>query len=303
MRKSILSTVAGIAISGLLVAATPTAYGVTNQDVINNLNQPIVSKTGSAVTKTIPATYVNAAKAELAKGYFTSAQLGTLNKAIDEAQAMWAGFGALDFDVLPSAQRSQLVNKALATAAQLGLKVTYSRTTKEIQVVDAITRIHTATPKTIYLPIKQNTTIPVSVYEGYAISKVLPTFTSSNTKIVKVDKNGKITALKKTGTAKVTIKANKKSFVVTVKVVKKAKTAKSIKCSIPASLKVGKSHFATYTLNTAKAKHTGTVKFTSSNKKIVSVSKNGHLKALKKGKVTITVKISGKTHKETVKVK
>lgn len=127
------------------------------------------------------------------------------------------------------------------------------------------------------------------------------TWKSSNKKVAKVDKNGKVTALKK-GTAKITVKTTsgkKATCKITVKEIKSKEITLKKKTL---TLKKGK----TYTLKaTMKPKNsTDTVKWKSSNKKVVSVTQKGKIKALKKGKATITVTTSSKkkaTCKVTVK--
>lgn len=117
------------------------------------------------------------------------------------------------------------------------------------------------------------------------------TYTSSNPKIAKVDKNGKVTALKK-GTAKITVANNgaEKKFTVKVKNPKLKRSKKTIK--------IGK----TYKIKIIGQK--GKAKFKSDNKKIAAVTKTGKIKAKKKGKATITVTTNGKIKlKFRVKVK
>lgn len=135
------------------------------------------------------------------------------------------------------------------------------------------------------------TTLKASV-KGVDASKV--TFSSSNTKVVTVDKStGKIVA-KAAGKAVITVKCGslKTSCTVTVKnpTLKLAKTS--------ASIKVGKK-------TTIKPKTTpsGTIKYTSSNKKIATVSSKGVVTGKKKGTAKITVTCNGvsKTFKVTVK--
>ena len=128
---------------------------------------------------------------------------------------------------------------------------------------------------------------------------------SSNTKVVKVNaKTGKLTATSKTGTAKITVttKSGAKATC-TVKVQKARVTTKSIafaKKSV--SLKKGKSVKLTIKRNPISA--TEKITWTSSNKKVATVDKNGKVTGKKAGKVTITAKTSnGKkaTCKVTVK--
>ena len=135
------------------------------------------------------------------------------------------------------------------------------------------------------------TTLKASV-KGVDASKV--TFTSSNTKVVTVSKTtGKIVA-KAAGKAVITVKCGslKTSCTVTVKnpTLKLAKTS--------ASIKVGKK-----TTIKPKATPSGTIKYTSSNKKIATVSSKGVVTGKKKGTAKITVTCNGvsKTFKVTVK--
>ena len=135
------------------------------------------------------------------------------------------------------------------------------------------------------------TTLKASV-KGVDASKV--TFTSSNTKVVTVNKStGKIVA-QAAGKAVITVKCGslKTSCTVTVKnpTLKLAKTS--------ASIKVGKK-----TTIKPKATPSGTIKYTSSNKKIATVSSKGVVTGKKKGTAKITVTCNGvsKTFKVTVK--
>ncbi|MGN0460111.1 MAG: leucine-rich repeat protein [Ruminococcus sp.] len=116
------------------------------------------------------------------------------------------------------------------------------------------------------------------------------TYKSSNTSVAKVDANGVVTGVKK-GTAKITVANNgtKKIVTVTVKNPTLNATSKTLKVKKSFTLKV-----------TGKI---GTAKFTSSNKKVATVSSSGKVTAKKKGTATISVKTNGVTLKCKVKVK
>lgn len=138
-----------------------------------------------------------------------------------------------------------------------------------------------------------NLTVNGSSNVDYTIS-----YTSSKPKVATVNKKGVITA-KKAGTTKITgvYKAGSvtKSFTKTITVKKASLTFKSKK----SSMKVGKQ-------KTFKVKGHGlkatSIKWTSSNKKILTVgTKNGKVKALKKGTAKITA--SYKKFSITCKVK
>lgn len=126
------------------------------------------------------------------------------------------------------------------------------------------------------------------------------TYKSSNTKVVVVDKNGKVTA-KGLGTAKITISAassanyNAASKTVTVKVTKPAPTIKVKKTSATvkyASLKKKAQSFALGTSVNSKGKLTYK-KLTKSS--VLSVSSNGRItvkKGAKKGTYKVNIRIS-----------
>lgn len=147
---------------------------------------------------------------------------------------------------------------------------------------------------------KSTTAVKATLYDGDSIAK----WESSNTKVAKVSRKGKITA-KKVGTATITV-TTKNGATASVKIhVQKGKvktktltvtnvTAKKL------SLKKGKS----FTLKTAVTPLTSQdkVKFTSSDKKIITVNSKGKVKAVKKGSAKITIKSGKKTTKVQVQV-
>ena len=105
------------------------------------------------------------------------------------------------------------------------------------------------------------------------------TWSSSNKAVVKVSKKGKVTA-KKAGTAKVTAKVGKKKY--------------RCKITVPdKTMKVCKD--ADNTLKAPNLK--GSVKWTSSNKKKVVISKKGKIRVKKAGKVLITAKAGSKSYR------
>ena len=126
---------------------------------------------------------------------------------------------------------------------------------------------------------------------------------SSNTKIVKVSKTGKLTAQNKTGKATVTVTLKSGlSKKVTVKVQKApVGTIKIAGLKKAVTLAKGK----TLQLKPVRQPFTCREKitYTSSNKKVVSVNSKGKIKALKPGKAKITVKSGKKKVVITVTVK
>ena len=160
------------------------------------------------------------------------------------------------------------------------------------------------------LPMKVGQTVNNFKVTGMAKGDSVKSWKSSNTKIIKVSgkSNGrcKLTAQKRTGTAKITItlKSGLKKTV-NIKVQKTAvKTTKITgfrggKNSV--TLKKGEK-FSLIPVRRPVSSREKAI-FTSSNKKVVTVDAKGHIKALKAGKATITVKINKKkaTFKVTVK--
>lgn len=128
---------------------------------------------------------------------------------------------------------------------------------------------------------------------GYSKQKVTWKVTSG-TKVVSVNSSGKVTA-KKAGTAKVraTVNGISKTCTITVKspVLTLSKTSATIKKNKTVTIKIKK--------NLPK----GTVKYTSKNKKIATVTSKGVVKGKKKGTTYIYVKCNGITKTFKVKVK
>ena len=149
-------------------------------------------------------------------------------------------------------------------------------------------------------------TLTMKVKGTVKLSPVLNPFTSqdkikyssSNKKIVKVSAKGVLTALKP-GTAKITVKAGKKSFSckVTVEGIKNT-GLKNVPSTL--TLKVKK----TKTLKPVRvpSNSTDTITYKSSNTKVATVSAKGVIKAKKKGTAKITVKCGSATATCTVTV-
>lgn len=154
-----------------------------------------------------------------------------------------------------------------------------------------------------------------SLYEGYTgrlRATVSPSdasnkdvkWSSSNTKVLKVDKNGKLTAVKP-GKAVITVTTEnggyKDTCTVTVKKVTPVKAVKLNKTSV--KLADGKTYQLKATISPEKASIKD-LKWSSSDSKVVKVSSSGKLTAVNPGSAVITVKSKqgGKTAKCTVKV-
>ena len=158
----------------------------------------------------------------------------------------------------------------------------------------------------IPLKVKQSFTVKVTMGAGDRVVS----WKTSNKKVVSV-KNGRIKGLKAGKSATITVKlASGKKASFKVKVQKPAVATKSIKVTNAATgrnqgkkatLKRGQS----LKLKAALTPVTSLQKVTwsSSNKKIVTVSKSGVIKAKKKGRATITVKSGNKKYNIRITVK
>lgn len=195
--------------------------------------------------------------------------------------------------------------KKLVTAAQLKVltdaEARITQLQKAAQVKPKITLNVTSLP----IQVKKSTTgvrIKTTAIKGDKIKSAK----SSNKKVVKVSvKSGKLTIKGlKAGKATITV-TSAKGAKATVKItVQKQKVAtKKLKATVSTKqiLKKGKK----VKLKVAKTPFTAqdTVKWTSSNKKIATVTSKGVVKGLKKGTATITAKAGKKVVRFKIKVK
>ena len=138
------------------------------------------------------------------------------------------------------------------------------------------------------LKTKQSVTVRAT---GLAKGDYVKSWISSKKSVATVDKNGKITATSKEGTAVITVTlASKKTAKVTV-TVKMIRTTKLTKVPKTLSLTTGKKYTLKPVVTPSNSQEKVTYK--SSNTKIATVSSTGVITAKKVGKVTITVQ-SGK---------
>lgn len=195
--------------------------------------------------------------------------------------------------------------KKLVTAAQLkaltDAEARIAQLQKAAQVKPKITLNVTSLP----IQVKKSTAgirIKTTAIKGDKIKSAK----SSKSKVVKVSvKNGKLTVKGlKAGKATVTVTSTKGAKATVKITVQKQKVAtKKLKATVSTKqiLKKGKK----VTLKVAKTPFTAqdSVKWTSSNKKIATVTSKGVVKGLKKGTATITAKAGKKVVKFKVKVK
>ena len=165
----------------------------------------------------------------------------------------------------------------------------------------SVTPIPTATPVPTATPTPTTTTLTLRVKQNYKSGGKIKSVRTTNKKIVKVDKKGKITG-KKAGKATVTITyTNGSRRIFRVKVQKGIVKTTSVsvnKRNIILARK-GKSFQLKVTLTPVTSQKQVTYK--SSNSKVAAVNSKGKIVAKKKGTATITVKSGNK--KITCKVK
>ncbi len=163
-------------------------------------------------------------------------------------------------------------------------------------------RIPTIKVNVTSLTLKKGQSTTAVKVSGLAKGDKIKSWKSDNTKIVKVNSKGKITAQKKTGKAKVTVTLNsglKKSITVkvqsgTVKTTKISGVEKTLKLSL------GKKKALAPVISPVTSQEK--VTYTSSNKKVVTVSSKGVITAKGSGKAKITVKSGSKKAVVTVTV-
>ncbi|WP_270413459.1 Ig-like domain-containing protein [Blautia faecis] len=167
----------------------------------------------------------------------------------------------------------------------------------------SVTPIPTATPVPTATPTPTTTTLTLRVKQIYKSSGKIKSVRTTNKKIVKVDKKGKITG-KKAGKATVTITyTNGSRRIYQVKVQKGIvkTTAVSVNKRNIILAKKGKSFQLKVTLTPVTSQQKVTYK--SSNSKVAAVNSKGKIVAKKKGTATITVKSGNKKITCKVKVK
>ncbi len=167
------------------------------------------------------------------------------------------------------------------------------KATCKVTVKIAVTKVK-LNKKKLTLGLKEKFTLKATVSPSKATNKKV-TWKSSKSSVVSV-KNGKLTAKKK---GKAIIKATADGKTVKCTVTVKAAPKKIILNAKKKNLKKGK----TFQLKVKLTKNTASNKITykSSNKKVAKVSATGKIKALKKGRATITATTFNKK-KATIKI-
>ena len=167
----------------------------------------------------------------------------------------------------------------------------------------SVTPIPTATPVPTVTHVQTTTTLTLRVKQTYKSGGKIKSVRTTNKKIVKVDKKGKITG-KKAGKATITITyTNGSRRIYQVKVQKGIvkTTAVSVNKRNIILAQKGKSFQLKVTLTPVTSQQKVTYK--SSNSKVAAVNSKGKIVAKKKGTATITVKSGNKKITCKVKVK
>ena len=167
----------------------------------------------------------------------------------------------------------------------------------------SVTQIPTATPVPTATPAQTTTTLTLRVKQTYKSGGKIKSVRTTNKKIVKVDKKGKITG-KKAGKATVTItytNGSRRIFRVKVQKGIVKTTAVSVNKRNIILARKGKSFQLKVTRTPVTSQQKVTYK--SSNSKVAAVNSKGKIVAKKKGTATITVKSGNKKITCKVKVK
>ena len=165
-----------------------------------------------------------------------------------------------------------------------GNKCTPSPTNKPIEI-DKLS----FSSKNVSVKVGEKLTL-IAIVDPSSLSDSILTWSSSDSSIVTVDKNGVITGMKE-GTAAITVtSSNGKSATCVVKVTKNAVDVKNIKLSTnKLTMKVGSVNQLIATIEPSNATNRELV-WSSSDSSIATVNNKGVIKGIREGVVTITVK-------------
>lgn len=273
---------------------------MTYEDELLEANQNVTVKVTITERTTIPVTDINLSKSSL------SLEVGkseTLTATVVPAEATnkdvtWESSDNTIATVENGKVTAKKVGKATITVTSADDEKI--KKTCEVTVTAASVPVKGITLNKTKLTLEpgKSETLKVTFNPSNATNKDV-TWKSSNDKVATVV-NGKVTA-KKAGTAKITVKTKdggfEKTCNVTVKIPVKSITLNKTKLTLGAKEKFTLK--ATVKPSNATSK---TVSWTSSNKKVATVSSKGAVTTKKTGKVTITAKADGKSKKCVITV-
>ena len=152
-------------------------------------------------------------------------------------------------------------------------------------------------------PMKVKQTTTKLKVTGLAAGDRVVSWTSSNPKILTVNKNGKLKAGKKTGKVTVTVRLAS-GLTKQVRITVQKKTVKTTKISLsPAKITLKKGKKQTLKPVITPITSQQKITYSSNNKKVVSVNSKGQITAKKKGRAKITIRSGNKKKVVTVTVK
>ena len=320
-------------------ASLTSGYVVTPNDTEDKVewttsNPGVASITTSGTRLTIKAESTGTA---VLTATATSGVSASINVTIVPKKVNVTGISITKVVTLNVGQTHTLTPTVLPANANEAVTYTYSTNNAKVATVDANGVIRAVGPGTATITAKTNTnryagctvtvkqpaksiriylnkpnvkkvymakgqTLSIKAEKNPLTSTDTLSYKTNKKKVAVVSASGMITAKKK-GTAKITIQASSgKKATITVVVSKKEVKAKKVKVKGPSTMK--RKQTKKLTVSLVKAKSTDTISFSSSNPAIASVDAYGNVKAIKKGKVKITVQASsGKKAVKKIKIK
>lgn len=283
--------------------ANGTSYKLTKNDVGHKVSVVVTSNTLSGIFTASTAEAVKALEVAVTKVTLNRTSMtlekgksGTLSAAITPSNATNKAitWKSSKTSVASVDKNGKVSAKAGGTATITAVSANGKTASTKITVTQNPSKVQLNISKKT-LGVKEKYTLKTKLVPSNAANKKF-TWTSSNKKVVTVDSKGKLTA-KKIGSAVITVKTSNGKKATCKITVKKEPTslalnAKSIK------LKVGRTFALKAKRSSASA---GSITYATSSKRVAAVSSSGVIKAVKKGKATITAKLyNGK--KASIKV-
>lgn len=263
------------------------AGNVTVTATLVNSNNVEVANATCVVTVKAPTITLNSGSASIyAKGSNSTVALTvTVNGATSGNTVVWSSSNTGVATVTNGTVKPVKAGSAIITATSNGVNATCKITVKDptLSLNKTSATIYTKGEKTVTL---------VPTVNGTEVSASNVTWSTSDKSIAKVE-NGKVTAVA-VGSATITAKVNGVSK--TCKITVKKPTISVSPTNV--TVKKGK----TATLTTTVRPTSGTPSYSSSDKKIATVSSAGVVTGVKAGDVTITVACNGASAKVKVTV-
>ena len=255
---------------------------------------------GTAVAKLTPTIKLTATK--LAIQLNKSANIKSIVTGLAEGDYI-TGWTTSDKKVVTVNSSGKITGKKVNKSADItvtlksGLTATVKVTVQKKAVATTKVTVENVVKNKVTLTKGSSMTLVPVITPVTSLDKA--TYKTSNKKVVTVTNKGKIKAVG-SGKATITIKAGKKSVKVTV-TVPKVQPTKITGVTSAKTLKVGKTLTLKPKLYPAGSE--ATIKYTTSNKKVATVTAKGKITAKKKGTAVITVKAGSVTATCTITVK